>query len=262
MIVCKCLACFYWCFLMEAISSHEPDINVQFPPSAGELDCLLWFEMDACLVFVFFLHSETQIFIRAGCCSALVMSDPIWAPLLFDVREVCSLPALIFSLKREMQQLVEILHRYSGKITVWLTGCVNLIGIIAILPACRLSLSLIPVWNCPLDFARVLSHRNRSACWFLHQFAITTSRMPRHERALALCICSVSGDIRVFIRSWNLKSAAVWLPAACKVLYKAEAYETSLLPSLWYSSGATEGCLTSYFLREFYFIVENASARP
>jgi len=35
-------------------------------------------------------HSEAQIFIRAGCCSALVMSDPIWGWLSFDVHELCA----------------------------------------------------------------------------------------------------------------------------------------------------------------------------
>ncbi len=55
-------------------------------------------------------QSKAQILIRAGCCSVLVMSDPISARLLFDVHEACSQLALIFSLKRKMLLLVKSLH--------------------------------------------------------------------------------------------------------------------------------------------------------
>lgn len=105
------------------------------------------------------------------------------------------------------------------------------------------------VLNCPLDFAQALS-RNQSKrfCLFiLHQFAIT-SFITRHERAFALCICSVSVHISVLcvLKIGNLKQSGCLQHA--KSYIKKEACKTSLVPSPWYSIWDTEGYLRSYFL--------------
>lgn len=94
------------------------------------------------------------------------------------------------------------------------------------------SLSLPRFKTVPLTLPR--SYHTTKSKWFylfmLHTLTIT-SVVARHERAFALCICSVSKDIRVF----SVLEIRTLKQSGCLQHYiKGKHVKTSLVASLWF----------------------------